>query len=115
MHRNAIIAGVFNIGDIAWDTDEVSGTCGSINARELVAIKEHVSLTQHQREITRPSSNAVLDSVFSTNPNLVSRIEVVPGMSDHLAVLTTLDVLPNSTQTSTRTRCTNTTLQTLRA
>ena len=72
----------------------MSATCGSANARKLVAIKEQFSLTQHQREITRPSSNAVLDLVFSTNPNLVSRIEVVPGMSDHLAVLTTLDVRP---------------------
>ena len=34
----------------------------------------------------------MLDLVFSTNPNLVSRIELVPGMSDHLAVLNTLDV-----------------------
>ena len=36
----------------------------------------------------------MLDLVFSTNPNLVSRIEVVPVMSDHLAVLTTLEVRP---------------------
>ncbi|KAK2179057.1 hypothetical protein NP493_517g02006 [Ridgeia piscesae] len=93
-HPNAIIAGDFNVGDIAWDTDEVSETCGSVNARKRVAIKEQFSLTQHQREITRPSSNAVLDLVFSTNPNLVSRIEVVPGMNDHLAVLTILDVRP---------------------
>ena len=93
-HPHAIIAGDFNVEDIAWDTDEVSATCGSANARKLVAIKEQFSLTQHQREITRPSSNAVLDLVFSTHPNLVSRIEVVPGMSDHLAVLTTLDVRP---------------------
>ena len=83
-HPHAIIAGDFNVGNIAWDTDEVSATCGSANARKLVAIKEHFSLTQHQLEITRSSSNAVLDLVFSTNPNLVSRIEMVPGMSDHL-------------------------------
>ena len=70
----------------------MSGTCGRVNARKLVAIKEHFSVTQHQREITRPSSNAVLDLVISTNPHLVSRIEVVTGMSDHLAVLTTFDV-----------------------
>ncbi|KAK2182020.1 hypothetical protein NP493_371g02044 [Ridgeia piscesae] len=72
----------------------MSRTCGGVNARKRVAIKDHVSLTQHQREITRPSSHAVLDLVFSTNPNLVSRIEVVPGMNDHLAILTTLDVRP---------------------
>ena len=38
-HPHAIIAGDFNVGDIAWDTDEVSATCGSANARKLVAIK----------------------------------------------------------------------------
>ena len=48
-HSNAIIAGDFNVGDKAWDTDEVSRTCGSVNARKLAAIKEHFSLTQHQR------------------------------------------------------------------
>ena len=52
------------------------------------------SLTQHHQEITRPPSTVVLDLVFSTNLNLVSRIEVVSGMSDHLALLTTLDVRP---------------------
>ena len=40
-HPNAIIAGDFNVGDIAWDTHEVSGTCGSVNVGKLVDIKEH--------------------------------------------------------------------------
>ena len=48
-HPNAIIAGDFNIGDIAWDTDGVFGTCGRVNAKKLVAIKEQFSVTQHQR------------------------------------------------------------------
>ena len=43
-------------------------------------------------DISRPASNAVLELVFSTNPNLVNKVEVVPGMSNHLAVLITLDV-----------------------
>ena len=36
----------------------------------------------------------MLDLVFSTHSNLVSRFEVVLGMSDHITVLTTLDVRP---------------------
>jgi len=77
----------------------VSGTCGGVNARKLVAIKEHFSLTQHQREMTRPSSNTVLDLVFSANPNVISRIEIVPGMSNHRVVLKTHDVHPKQHST----------------
>ena len=47
-------------------------------------------------EITRPSSDAVLDLLFCTNTNLVSKVQVVLGMSNHLAVLTMLDVRPKA-------------------
>ena len=47
-HPNVIIFGDdFNVGDIAWDRDERSGTFGSINARKLVTIKDYFSLFQH--------------------------------------------------------------------
>ena len=37
-HPNAIIAIDFNVGDIAsMSTDEVSGTCGTVNARKRIA------------------------------------------------------------------------------
>ena len=95
-HPNIIIAGDFNTGDISWDSGEVIGNSDAPNARKLLGITEHFGLTQHQCEVTRQSSNAVLDLVFSSNPNLVSRVNVVPGMSDHHAILTTLDVRPKS-------------------
>ena len=71
------------------------GNSDTVNARKLLAITEQFNLTQHQREITRPPSNVVLDLLFCTNTNIVSKVEMIPGMSDHLAVLTMLDVRPN--------------------
>jgi len=47
-HPNVIIVGDFNVVDIAWNTDEMSGTCDSVNAKKRVAIKEQLKLTQHQ-------------------------------------------------------------------
>ena len=66
----------------------------AINARRLLSLVDHFGLTQHQMEVTRPVSNNNLDIFLCSNPNLVKTIEVVPGMSDHLAVLTTIDVRP---------------------
>ena len=55
---------------------------------------DQFGLTQHPMEITRPVSKTNLDLILCSNPNLVKSVEVIPGMSDHLAVLTTLDVRP---------------------
>ena len=91
-HPNVISAWDFSAADITLDTNKVIGSSDTVNARKLLVITEQFNLTQHQREINRPSSDAVLDLLFYTNPNLVSKVEVVPGMSDHLAVFTMLDV-----------------------
>ena len=55
---------------------------------------DQFGLTQHQLEVTRPASGNILDLVLCSSPNLVKSVEVIPGMSDHRAVLTTLDVRP---------------------
>jgi len=55
---------------------------------------DQFGLTQHPLEVTKPASGNILDLVWCSNPNLVKSVEVIPGMSDHLAVLTTLDVRP---------------------
>ena len=95
-HPNVIIAGDFSAADITLDTNKVIGCIDTVNARKLLAVTEQFNLSQHQREITRPSSDAVLDLLFCSYPNLVSKVEVVLGMSDHLAVLTMLDVRPKA-------------------
>ena len=93
-HPNIVIAGDFNAPDIEWANLEVNGNNDAINARKLLGMVDQFGLTQHQLEVTRPASVNTLDLVLCSNPNLVKSVEVVPGMSDHLAVLTTLDIRP---------------------
>ena len=93
-HPNVIVAGHFNTPDISWETDEITGNSDAVNARRLQAITEQYGLTQHQHEVTRPASDAVLDLVFCSKPNIGTSVEVVPGMSDHLAILTTVNIRP---------------------
>ena len=57
-----------------------------------------MGLQQHQLDMTRRVSNNILDLVYSSNPNLVTHISTVPGMSDHDAVLTSLDTKPKYSQ-----------------
>ena len=35
-------------------------------------------------------------SYSASNPNIVTSVEVVPGMSDHLAILTTVNIRPKA-------------------
>ena len=49
-------------------------------------------MSQHVAKPTR--GNNMLDLVFSTNENIIESCEVVQGMSDHDAVLTTIDLKP---------------------
>ena len=58
-HPNVIIAGDFTAADITWNTNGVIGSSDTVNARKLLAITEQFNLTQHQREITRPSSDVL--------------------------------------------------------
>ena len=39
-----------------------------------------------------------MDLVFTSNESLISSCEVVPGISDHDAVLTSIDIKPKATQ-----------------
>ena len=72
-HPIVIIAEDFYDADITLDTNEVIGSSVTVNARRLLAITEQFILTQHQREITRPPSNSVLDLLLCTNTKLVAK------------------------------------------
>ncbi|KAI0233696.1 hypothetical protein LSAT2_016098 [Lamellibrachia satsuma] len=74
-HPNVISAWDFSAADITLDTNKVIGSSDTVNVRKLLVITEQFNLTQHQREINRPSSDAVLDLLFYTNPNLIQNIE----------------------------------------
>ena len=87
-HPNIILTGDFNLSDINWEANTVDGRTDPGNAQCLLDITNQMGLQQHQLDITRRASNNILDLVYSSNPNLVTHISTVPGMSDHDAVLT---------------------------
>ena len=54
--------------------------------KKLIDIVNENELTQVVREPTR--GNNILDLIFTTNPGLISSVEVHPDMSDHNAIIT---------------------------
>ena len=92
---NLVIGGDFNLGDIDWETwTPTIQRTRSIHDKFLQLLMEH-SLVQLNRHITRPASKKCLDYVVTSNQNLVSNIEVFPGVSDHLIVAFNIDMKPH--------------------
>lgn len=58
----------------------------------LLQFTEDFSFTQRIKSPTRPASGKTLDLSFSSYPNVVSNINLVSGMSDHLAVLFNINI-----------------------
>ena len=54
-------------------------------SKKMPGIMDEFSLTQVVDEPTR--HNSILDLVFTTHPDLIEGTYVVPGMSDHSAVV----------------------------
>ena len=92
---NLVIGGDFNLGDIDWETwTPTIKRTRSIHDKFLQLLIEH-SLVQLNRHITRPASKKCFDYVVTSNQNLVSNIEVFPGISDHLIVAFNIDMKPH--------------------
>ena len=92
---NLVIGGDFNLGDIDWETwTPTIQRTRPIHDKFLQLLMEH-SLVQVNRHITRPASKKCLDYVVTSNQNLVSNIEVFPGVSDHLIVAFNIDMKPH--------------------
>ena len=89
-----VIGGDFNLGNIDWETTPTIQRTRSIHDKFLQLLMEH-SLVQLNRYITRPASKKCLDYVVTSNQNLVSNIEVFPGVSDHLIVAFNIDMKPH--------------------
>ena len=81
-HPNIIIGGDFNLPDINWESGTTTNPCTS-NHQELLDLLLENSLSQVIREVTRPASSNILDLLITSNPALVSDVNVLPGISDH--------------------------------
>ena len=101
-HPNCIIGGDFNCPGITWAQDQQQLTAQTAVERKLLDIYEQYDLTQHVHATTRPASGNILDIMFSSKPNLITNTEVHTGISDHNAVLATVDTRPKLHYSPTR-------------
>ncbi len=92
---NLLLLGDFNLGNINWKTSSVDpNKSGSKSAAEkLISLSQDHNLNQLVTEPTRKDS--ILDLVFTNNSNIVKKVSVIDGISDHEAVLVDLDIKPN--------------------
>lgn len=64
----AIVASDFNIGNIAWKADKVSGICDKINVRKLLATKEHLAvlttLDIHPARLSNKHSQYIINTIL---------------------------------------------------
>ena len=93
-NRHMILCGDFNCPDIDWKNHQTSnGADDRLVQEKLVDIAQTHSLTQLQKEPTR--YNNILDLTFTNNPSLIKSCTVVPGISDHSAVVIDSTIRPN--------------------
>ncbi|CAG2244297.1 unnamed protein product [Mytilus edulis] len=97
---NIILTGDFNLPDIDWDEEDSNGGytiksshnySNEINKLALDIVEEHC-LQQCVTEPTREKN--ILDLVLTTNENLVQKMSITDGMSDHQMIITTVNARP---------------------
>ena len=86
-------AGYFNLPDIDWTIPTIKNQCRTpaIHNQLLNTLAIH-SLIQLNQTATR--ENNILDLITTNSPNLVNRIEILPGISDHHAIVTEENAMP---------------------
>ena len=89
-----VLGGDFNLPGIDWENyKNLDGK--NVNVKDyFFELLDDFGLSQLVTFITRPSSNAILDLVLTTNPNIISDLSSCPGISDHDIVMFSLSVSP---------------------
>ena len=89
---NVILGGDFNLPHINWQTNTVNTNpqYGKALNEKLIEISNNNDMNQMVIEPTRGQNT--IDLLMTTNPGLVSNIEVHPGMSDHQVVIVNVDM-----------------------
>ena len=89
-----ILAGDFNLPSISW----VGGT-GQVNPNPVYGTDVNQLLLESVNEfgldqlVTEPTRGSnILDLIFSSHPESIANVEVIPGMSDHKAVYCELNL-----------------------
>ena len=89
---NIFVTGDFNVPDIDWQTtrNKPNPQYGLEVNNSMCDILTENDLTQCNDKPTR--ENNILDLVCSTNPDLITNLQIYPGMSDHCLVITELNM-----------------------
>ena len=99
------LGGDFNLGDINWEDESIKQHAAKpgLSQQLLDTSKDHF-LTQVVMEPTRITETCenTLDLFFTNNNTLVNRVQVIPGISDHEAVLIESSLRPMKTKIPAR-------------
>ena len=90
--KSTLLVGDFNCPDINWSNQHVRDDAPDKAVQQALIDLTSANLTQIHESPTR--ENNMLDLVFTTNPTLVKSSISVPGLSDHEAIVTDIDIKP---------------------
>lgn len=85
---NLVLGGHFNLPNINWEQPEPTQTGYCASSKEMINISGMFTLSQLVRQSTR--GHNVLDLFFTNMPEATGTPVVLPGISDHDAVLCTM-------------------------
>ena len=102
-HMQCVIGGEFNLPGLNWLKEEILDGLGKSKCDLFVNMRNENGHSQHNKEISHPASNNILDPTLTNNPGSVSYVYCMPGMSDHDAVICALNILPQYKQKLKRT------------
>ena len=88
------VIGDFNLPGFIWLEEEILDRPRKSKCNLFVNMMNEYGLNQHNKEISRPASNNILDLILTNNPGSVSHVYCTPGMSDHNAIICVLNTLP---------------------
>lgn len=90
--KNVLLLGDFNCPSINWPNSSIPMSAPDKNIQQCLIDVTMPNLTQIHNSPTR--ENNILDLVFTTNPTLIKSSISIPGISDHEAILTDVDIIP---------------------
>ena len=97
LNCNIWVAGDLNLPKMDWDHMCPSPVCKHPSFyRQITEVLNDSNLTQTVSLPTRDSN--ILDLFFTTNPTLVKRVSIIPGISDHDIVQIQVHICKHSFQ-----------------
>lgn len=84
-----VIGGDFNLPDLKWDASNTATVTGICNTEMMNMVNLHAL---HQLVLTPTRGNNILDLLLTNRPELVQSTLVIPGISDHHAVVSTMSL-----------------------